>query len=141
MPCKDTTSKISILLDSNDHLLNFEFSKMTCQKEVGGGTGFRNYCLGKSVGYLSELEFQDIYDLLELHDTESQFLLFMEWSALGAALDQYQGKLHPNDKEQYQIATVAYETDQVEIKQMVLAPSEMPKIIPCRKKTMESKHE
>jgi hypothetical protein len=141
MPCKDTTSKISILLDGNDHLLNFEFSKMTCQKEVGGGTGFRNYCLGKSVGDLSELEFQDIYDRLELHDTESQFLLFIEWSALGAALDQYQGKLHPNHQEQYQIATIAYESDQVEIKQMVLAPSEMPKIIPCRKKTMESKHE
>jgi hypothetical protein len=141
MPCKDTTSKINILLDDNDHLLNFEFSKLTCQKEVGGGTGFRNYCLGKSVAHLSELEFQDIKDHLELYDTESQFLLFIEWSALGSALDQYQGKLHPNDQEQYQIATIAYESDQVEIKQMVLAPSEMPKIIPCRKKTMESKHE
>jgi hypothetical protein len=134
MPCKDTTSKINILLDDNDHLLNFEFSKMTCQKEVGGGTGFRDYCLGKSVAHLSELEFQDIYDYLELHDTESQFLLFIEWSALGAALDQYQGKLQPSAQEQYQIATIAYESDQVEIKQMVLAPSEMPKIIPCRKK-------
>ncbi len=141
MPCKDTTSKISILLDENDHLLNFEFSKMTCQKEVGGGTGFLNYCLGKSVDILSELEFQDINDDLELHDTESQFLLFLEWSALGAALDQYQGKLPPNDQEQYQIATIAYESDQVEIKQMVLEHSEMPKIIPCRKKNMESKHE
>ena len=141
MPCKDTTSKINILLDDNDHLLNFEFSKMTCQKEVGGGTGFLDYCLGKSVDHLSELEFQDIYDHLELQDTESQFLLFIEWSALGNALDQYQGKLRPNDQEHYQIATIAYESDQVEIKQMVLAPSEMPKIIPCRKKTMESKHE
>ena len=141
MPCKDTTSKINILLDDNDCLLNFEFSKMTCQKEVGGGTGFRDYCLGKSVGHLSELEFQDIYDHLALHDTESQFLLFIEWSALGAALDHYQGKLQPNDHGQYQLGIIAYETDQVEIKQMVLAPPEMPKIIPCRKKTMESKHE
>jgi len=141
MPCKDTTSKISILLDGNDHLLNFEFSKMTCQKEVGGGTGFLDYCLGKSVETLSEIEFQDINDDLKLHDTESQFLLFLEWSALGAALDQYQGKLAPNEQEQYQIATIAYEPDQVEIKQMVLAPSEMPKIIPCRKKTMEPKDE
>jgi hypothetical protein len=141
MPCKDTTSKINILLDHNDHLLNFEFSKMTCHKEVGGGTGFRDYCIGKSVAHLSDLEFQDIYDYLELHDMESQFLLFIEWSALGAALDQYQGKLQPSAQEQYQIATIAYESDQVEIKQMVLAPSEMPKIIPCRKKTMESKYE
>ena len=129
------------MLDGNDHLLNFEFSKMTCQKEVGGGTGFLDYCLGKSVETLSEIEFQDINDDLKLYDTESQFLLFLEWSALGAALDQYQGKLAPNEQEQYQIATIAYESDQVEIKQMVLAPSEMPKIIPCRKKTMEPKDE
>ena len=114
---------------------------MTCQKEVGGGTGFLDYCLGKSVETLSEIEFQDINDDLKLNDTESQFLLFLEWSALGAALDQYQGKLAPNEQEQYQIATIAYEPDQVEIKQMVLAPSEMPKIIPCRKKTMEPKDE
>ena len=47
MPCKDTTSQISIVLDQNDKLLDFEYSKMTCNKEIGGNTGFREYCLGK----------------------------------------------------------------------------------------------
>ena len=107
---------------------------MTCNKEIGGNTGFREYCLGKSVENLSELEFNDLFLELNLQEPENQFLLFLEWSALGAALDQYQGRLTPKDDERYQIATIAYESDRIEIKQMVLAPSKMPKIIPCRKK-------
>lgn len=134
MPCKDTTSIISILLDKKDHLIDFNYSKKTCNKEVGGGTGFREFCVGKSVDVLSDLEFDDLIKILELHDSENQFLLFLEWSSLGAALDQYQGRLVPKKEDRFQIATIAYESDQVEIKQMVLAPSEMPKIIPCRKR-------
>ena len=134
MPCKDTTSQISILLDKKDHLIDFDYFKKSCNKEVGGGTGFREFCIGKSVDVLSELEFDDLINLLGLPDSENQFLLFLEWSALTTALDQYLGKLVPKKEDRYQIATIAYESDQVEIRQMVLAPSEMPKIIPCRKR-------
>jgi len=134
MPCKDTTSEISIVLDKKDHLINFNYSKKTCNKKVGGGTGFREFCVGKSVDVLSDLEFDDLIKILELHDSENQFLLFLEWSSLGAALDQYLGRLLPTIEDRYQIATIAYESDQVVIKQIVLAPSEMPKIIPCRKR-------
>ena len=134
MPCKDTTSQINIILDKNDKLLNFEYSKMTCSKEIGGNTGFREYCLGKSIEILSKLEFNDLVVDLDLQDPDKQFLFFLEWSALGVALDQYQGRLPPKDDDRYQIATISYESDRVEIKQMVLAPSQMPKIIPCRKK-------
>ena len=134
MPCKDTTSEINIVLDKKDHLLNFDYSKKTCNKEVGGGTGFREFCIGKSVDVLVKLEFDKLIDLLDLSDSEKQFLLFLEWSALGTALDQYLGRLMPKKEERYQLATVAYESDQVEIRQLILAPSEMPKIIPCRKR-------
>ena len=134
MPCKDTKSKLSIVLDSKDHLLDFEYSKITCNKEIDAGSGFREYCIGKPVDILSKLEFNDLINIFQLGDTESQFLLFLEWSALSTALDQYQGKLIPKEENRYQIATIAYESDRVEIKQIVLEPSEMPKIIPCRKR-------
>jgi len=134
MPCKDTTSQISIFLDNEDHLIDFDYSKKTCNKEVGGMTGFREFCIGKSVDYIVELEFEDLIDLLNLPDSETRFLLFLEWTALSAALDQYLGRLLPNKDERHQIASIAYESEQVEIRQIVLAPSEMPKIIPCRKR-------
>ena len=134
MPCKDTKSQISIVLDSKDHLLEFEYSKITCNKEIDAGSGFREYCIGKPVDILSKLEFNDLIDVFQLCDTESQFLLFLEWRALSVALDQYQGNLIPKEENKYQIATIAYESDRVEIKQIVLEPPEMPKIIPCRKR-------
>ena len=107
---------------------------MTCSKEIGAGSGFREYCIGKPVDILSRLEFDDLINVFQLCDTESQFLLYLEWKALSVALDQYQGKLVPKEENKYQIATIAYESDRVEIKQIVLEPSEMPKIIPCRKR-------
>ena len=81
-----------------------------------------------------ELEFDKLIDILDLSDSETQFLLFLEWSALNNALDQYLGRLLPKNDDRYQIATIAYELDHIEIRQMVLAPSEMPKVIPCRKR-------
>ena len=134
MPCKDTKSQLSIILDSNDHLLDFEYSKITCNKEIGGVSVFREYCIGKPVDILSKLEFDDLINFFQLDNTESQFLLFLEWRALSVALDQYQGKLIPKEDDKYQIATIAYESDRIEIKQVVLEPPEMPKIIPCRKR-------
>ena len=42
MPCKDTTAEITIHLDVKDCLVDFAFSKITCNKEIGGGTVFLN---------------------------------------------------------------------------------------------------
>ena len=132
MPCKDTTAQITVILDEKDCLLSFDFSKLTCQKSVGGGIGFAEFCRGKHVTEVTQLEFDDLVVNLGLTSSEEQFLLYLEWDALGAALKQYQGK--DVDRERYQIATIAYESEQVEIRQMVASPEEMPKLVPCRKR-------
>ena len=137
MPCKDTTSQITVILDEKDCLVSFDFSKLTCNKPVGGGTGFMEFCQGKPVDQVTQLEFSDLVIDLGLTDTEEQFLLYMEWDALGAALSQHQGGQQEVDRDRYQIATIAYESNQVEIKQMVASPEEMPKLIPCRKRVQE----
>ncbi len=134
MPCKDTTAQINVILDENDCLINFDYSKLTCQKKVGGGTGFVEFCKGKHIDKLIQLEFSDLVLELGLTESEDQFLLYLEWDALGAALEQYLGSQHKVDTKKYQIATIAYEGDQVEISQMVASPEEMPKLIPCRKR-------
>tara|TARA_B110000467_G_C18294421_1_gene466940 strand:+ start:1030 stop:1434 length:405 start_codon:yes stop_codon:yes gene_type:complete len=134
MPCKDTTAQITVILDECDCLVSFDFSKLTCQKSVGGGIGFMEFCNGKHVAEVVQLEFSDLVVDLGLTSSEEQFLLYLEWDALGAALDQYQGSYRNVDTDRYQIATIAYESDQVEIRQMVASPKEMPKLIPCRKR-------
>ncbi len=137
MPCKDTTAQITIILDERDCLVSFDFSKLTCQKSVGGGTDLMQLCRGKPVDEVVKLEFSDLVVDLGLIGSEEQFLLYLEWDALGAALSQYQGSQHEVDRNRYQIATIAYESGQVEIRQMVASPEEMPKLIPCRKRAVE----
>ena len=134
MPCKDTTAQISVVLDEKDCLITFDFSKLTCQKAVGGKTGFVDLCRGKHIDKVIQLEFSDLVVDLGLTCSEEQFLLYLEWDALGAALKQYQGDYSKVDMDRYQIATIAYESGQVEIRQMVSSPKEMPKLIPCRKR-------
>ena len=134
MPCKDTTAQISVVLDEKDCLITFDFSKLTCQKAVGGKTGFLDLCHGKHIDKIIQLEFSDLVFDLGLKCSEEQFLLYLEWDALGAALKQYQGDYSKVDIDRYQIATIAYESGQVEIRQMVSSPKEMPKLIPCRKR-------
>ena len=134
MPCKDTTAQITVILDENDCLVSFDFAKLTCQKPVGGGTGFITLCQGRHVDDVLRMEFSDLVVDLGLSSSEEQFLLYLEWDALGAALDQYKGSKHEVDTGRYQIATIAYESDRVEIRQMVASPEEMPKLVPCRKR-------
>ena len=91
-------------------------------------------CRSKHIDKIIQLEFSDLVVDLGLTCSEEQFLLYLEWDALGAALKQYQGDYSKVDMDRYQIATIAYESGQVEIRQMVSSPKEMPKLIPCRKR-------
>ena len=91
MPCKDTTAEITIHLDVNDCLIDFTFSKITCNKEIGGGTGFLEYCRGKPAEEILRLKISELLDFFSLESDEDQFLLYMEWEALQAAIAQLLG--------------------------------------------------
>ena len=91
MPCKDTTAEITIHLDENDCLIDFTFSKITCNKEIGGGTGFLEYSIGKPAEEILRFEISALLDFFSLESDEDQFLLYMEWEALQAAIAQLLG--------------------------------------------------
>ncbi len=136
MPCKDTTSEITLRLDKNDRLIDFEFNKITCSKTIGGGTGYQEYCSGRSAEEILELDFSELVNQLELQETEDQFLFFLEWEAVGSALAHYLGRSDEVDQERYQIASITYD-EIIEIFQVVKPLKEMPKIIPCRKRAAD----
>ena len=91
MPCKDTTAEITIHLDENDCLIDFKFSKVTCNKEIGGGTGFLEYCRGKAAEEILKFKISELLDFFSHKSEEEQFLLYMEWEALQAAIAQLLG--------------------------------------------------
>ena len=131
MPCKDTTAEITIHLDDNDCLIDFIFSKITCNKEIGGGTGFLKYCRGMPAEEILRLEISELLDFFSLESDEDQFLLYMEWEALQAAIAQLLGV--PINNKRYQIASISRDVNGTIINQVMSPLKEMPEIISCFK--------
>ena len=75
MPCKNTSSKVTVFLDNDDRLVDFDFSKITCSKSIGGGTGYLEYCRGKSTEELMKVDFQMALEFLSPKTSEDQFFL------------------------------------------------------------------
>jgi NifU-like protein involved in Fe-S cluster formation len=134
MPCKDTTSRVTVLLDQEDCLVDFDFSKISCNKEIGGGTGYLEYCKGKSIDEIMRLEFQALLDFLAPASTEDQFFIYLEWDALRTSLAQYLGEVADIDQEKYQISSITSDEKGTTIVQVICPPEKIPDIISCKKK-------
>ena len=134
MPCKDTTSRVTVLLDQEGCLVDFDFSKISCNKEIGGGTGYLEYCKGKSIDEIMRLEFQELLDFLAPESTEGQFFIYLEWDALRTSLAQYLGEVADIDQEKYQISSITSDEKGTTIVQVICPPEKIPDIISCKKK-------
>ena len=134
MPCKDTTSRVTVLLDQEDCLVDFDFSKISCNKEIGGGTGYLEYCKGKSIDEIMRLEFQEPLDFLAPGSTEGQFFIYLEWDALRTSLAQYLGEVADIDQEKYQISSITSDEKGTTIVQVICPPEKIPDIISCKKR-------
>lgn len=134
MPCKDTTSRVTVLLDQDDCLVDFDFSKISCNKEIGGGTGYLEYCKGKSIDEIMRLEFQEPLDFLAPESTEGQFFIYLEWDALRTSLAQYLGEVADIDQEKYQISSITSDEKGTTIVQVICPPEKIPDIISCKKR-------
>jgi|TARA_B100000959_G_scaffold218323_1_gene230442 hypothetical protein len=134
MPCNDTTSKITVWLDSDDRLTGCDFTKLTCNRTVGGETGYLEQCTGLSAEEILKIEFQEALDQLNSEDTENQFLLYLEWNALRTSIAQYLGKVEDINQERHHIVSIAHDESGVTITQEIQPPEAMPKIVSCRQR-------
>ncbi len=128
---------VTIKLDLEERLLDFDFSKITCSKEIGGGTGYMEFCSGKSAEEIRMLDFNDLTRSLGLDDPDDQFFLYLEWDALRTALCQYLGNDEDVDRERYQLASIIHEVDFIEICQVIHPEQNMPKLVSCFKRSVQ----
>ena len=139
MPCKDTTALMTVRVDHNDFLIGYDYAKISCSKAIGSGRSFQEYCQGKSIQQILKWDFQKILQDLELEeeDTENQFLVYLEWSALRSALIQYLGGEEDLDTGHFEVASVEYGDKEVQIVQVIRPNTDMPKIQSCFKRSRE----
>ncbi len=128
---------VKIKLDLDERLLDFDFSKITCSKEIGGGTGYLEYCAGKSAQEILAFDFNDLTLTLGIDDPDDQFFLYLEWDALRTALCQYLGNEEEVDRERYQLASIAHEMEFIEISQVIHPEQNMPKLVSCFKRSVQ----
>lgn len=134
MPCSETSSSLVLSLDHDENFISFDYAKITCGREIDGGTGFSDYCSGKNLQQILDLSFEEITQSLELNEEESQFIFFLEWDALRSAIAQYLGiESETIDYERSRITSIEYTEKGIEVALVVLPPREMPKILPCSK--------
>jgi len=139
MPCKDTTALMTVRVDHQDFLIDYDYAKISCDKAIGNGQSFHQYCAGKSIQQILEWEFfQVLQDLhLQEEDTESQFLVYLEWSALRSALIQYLGREDDVDTGHFEVASVEHSDQEVQIIQVIRPNTDLPKIQSCFKRSRE----
>ena len=138
MPCEDTTSLMTVRVDHNDYLIDYDYVKMSCKKDIGSDKNFHKYCEGKTIQEILRWEFFQIIQKMDLkdEDTESQFLVYLEWSALRSALIQYLGEDEDVDTQHFEVASVQYDDQKVQINQIIRPFTDQPRIQSCFKRAL-----
>lgn len=133
MPCSDSSSGLNIRLDLDEHFVSYQFGKITCSREINASTEYEQFCKGKSLQEILDQDFFRLVDTLGFKDDEEkQYVLHLEWEALRSGIAQYLGVERDDiDTHRCQITSIEYDEDGIEIAEIVLPPSELPKILPC----------
>ncbi len=132
MPCQDSSSSITLKLDTQERFLSFEFAKITCGRSVEAGTGYQRYCAGKTLPEILNIPYEEAANDLNVFEEENRFVLYLEWDALRSAIAQYLGHADDQiDHERCHISSIDHSEGGVEVGLIILPPKEMPKILPC----------
>lgn len=140
MPCPDSSSSITLRLDSQERFLSFEFDKITCGRSIEAKTGYQRYCSKKTLPEILEIPYEQALNALNTVDEEMRFVLYLEWDALRCAVAQYLG--HENDQMDHarcHICSINHHDEGVEVGMIIVPPKEMPKILPCSSSEHQTK--
>ncbi len=132
MPCSASSSELNIRLDSRERFVKFDFAKIPCSRAIGGGTGLSEFCAGKSLEEILDLDFRMLVSVFNFNsDEESQFILYVQLDALKAAIVKFLGIEHPSaDNERCQVTGVQQGDGFTDITFVILPPKEFPNILP-----------
>lgn len=132
MPCSDSSSSISIKVDHDERFISYEYAKITCGREITGGTEYAKYLKGKTLDDILAISFQQALTDLKIPAEEDQYILYLEWDVLRSAIGLYLGIENPEiDTGRCMITSIETTEEGIEFAEVILPPKEMPKILPC----------
>jgi hypothetical protein len=125
MACDNTTSSIMVRVDLDDQLLDYEYSKITCGKEINANSKLLEHFQNRPIIDITNSTLEQVVQELKPLTSDDQFLLFLEWDALRNAVFQYMGKELQGYSDRYKLASISYEENHVEIQQNILPLSDV----------------
>ncbi len=125
MTCENTTSCIVVQVDLDDCLLNYDYSKITCGKEINTNSKLLKHFQNKPITEITNSTLEQVVEKIKPLTKDEQFLLFLEWDALRNAVFQYVGQELQGYADRYQLNSITYEANHVEIQQNILPLSDV----------------
>jgi hypothetical protein len=115
MPCKDVTELLEVILDADDRLADYTFSKRTCGQSVGAAALLIDQLRGRSAGELVHKTAAEFLDEFPIADPIEEFLSLKHLFAIQGALEVYSGVEPGRKSDAFAVAGIEYAEDTTRI--------------------------
>lgn len=115
MPCKDITELLEVVLDAEDRLVEYTFSKRTCGQGVGTAALLIDQLRGRTVEELLHKSAAEFLAEFPISDPIEEFLSLKHLFAIQGALEVYAGVEAGRASDAFAVAGIEYGEDNTRI--------------------------
>lgn len=119
MPCSDVTEIVQVVVDSDDRLKSYAFSKRTCGQGVGVATLLLDILRGRSVKDILEYKPETLLAEHPVQDELEEFLGLKHLVAVQSALEVLTGQTSGGPQDTCAAAEIGYEDGDVVIDALI----------------------
>lgn len=131
MPCSDVTEIVQVVLDADERLKSYSFSKRTCGQGVGVAGLLMDHLRGRSVEELIAYEAEQFLTDYPIPDELEEFLSLKHLFAVQSALEVYTGLASGGPKDLCAAAEIAHDEGEVVIDARIMVDLVTEKIKSC----------
>lgn len=131
MPCSDVTEMVQVVIDSDDRLKSYSYSKKTCGRGVGVATLLHDVLVGRSVSELLSLDADAFLEDHPVEDELEEFLGLKHFFAVQGALEVLTGRTSGGLNDVCAAAEILYDEGSIIIGARILVDLVTEKIKSC----------
>lgn len=131
MPCKDVTELLEVVLDGDDRLKEYTFSKRTCGQGVGAESLLIDQLRGRSLDELLHKTAEAFLTEFPIADPVEEFLSLKHLFAIQGALEVLVGREPGGKADAFAASGVVYDADETRITGRIAVDIVMEKIEAC----------
>ena len=131
MPCSDVTELLEVILDADECLKNYAFSKRTCGQGIGTSDLLIEQLRGRSLNELLFITAEDFLSEYTIPDPVEEFLSLKHLFAIQGALEVYTGAESGGVNDAFAAAGIEYSADEISIRGRISVDVVTEKIKSC----------